>query len=159
MTRRYDPRRARAHLTYDAAEISATFEVTVGTVHGWRKWEGLTPIDGKRPYLFAGRELARFLAAKNKPRQPLMPGHILCVACKAHRRPRGNVARVAPKTATSVNLIGQCPVCECDIYRRTRIAELREKAGSLHLQFEDGTVHLEEACRAPHTRALEEVDQ
>ena len=159
MARRYDPRRAKAHLTYDAAEAAETFEVGIGTVHAWRKWEGLEPIDDKRPYVFTGRELARFVAAKNKPRPPLLPGHILCVACKAHRRPKGDLARVAPMTATSVNLIGACPVCGRDIYRRTRISELREKAGTLNLKFEDGTVPLEEARIAPQTLTSKEIDQ
>lgn len=158
MARRYDHRRARAHRTYDAAEIAETFKASVGTVHGWRKREGLKPIDDKRPYLFAGVEVKRFLTAKNRPRQQLSPGQFLCVACKAHRQPRHNQARVAPKTATSVNLIGECPVCGRANFRRTRIAQLREKAGMLDLVFEDGTAHLEEACRAPRSLTCEETE-
>jgi hypothetical protein len=158
MARRYDPRRARAHRYYDASDIAKLFNVSIGTVHAWRKWEGLEPVDNKRPFVFSGRELARFLRSKNKPRRPLAPGHILCVACKAHRVPKDTRARVEPKTATSVNLIGECPVCGRDIYRRTRIAELREKAGTLNLRFEDGTVPIVEDRHAPQTPGSEEIE-
>lgn len=153
MSRRHDPRRAKGHLTYDFVEIAKLYHVTVATARHWRE-EGLTPIDDRRPYLFAGSELARFITGKNKPREPLRPGQIYCVGCKRAADPVGNDALVRPMTPTSVQLIGRCPAGH-EIQVRVRIADLPLKAGNLNLRYEDGAAPFREAGHGPHIDSSE----
>lgn len=152
MSRRYDPRRARSHLTYTFTEIARLFEVTIFTARKWRK-QGLATIDDRIPYLVSGSELARFIRQKNAPRQPMKPGQIYCVADKAPCEP--NRALVRPMTPTSVQLIGHCPRCGHEVHRRVRISELREKAGSLDLNYEDSAVLLGGSGAVPRTALSE----
>ena len=153
MSRRHDPRRAKAHRTYDFAEIAELFDVTVATARKWRK-EGLQPIDDRRPYLFSGCELAEFLTSKNQPRQPLNPGEIYCVGCKCAVEPAGNEAFVRAMTPTSVQLIARCPIGH-EVQVRVRIEDLREKAGTLNLRYEDGGAPLGESGHGPRIDSSE----
>jgi hypothetical protein len=150
MSRRHDVRRAKRHLTYTIAEIAKTFDVNVWTVSQWIK-AGLKPIDGRRPYLFSGSEIASFLERRNKPRQPLGPGEIFCVACKRPTTPVANLVYICPRGPTTVDVIGACEVCDHAIYRRTRRADLQEKFGGLHLWYENGDVPLAPISSTPHT--------
>lgn len=154
MSRRHDPRRAKPCRSYDCSEIAHIFAVTIATARRWRK-EGLRPIEDKRPYIFAGAELAEFLRRKNKPRQPLGPGEIFCVACKRPRIPAGDLVRARTMTPTSVQLIGLCPICGREMHLRVRLAELLEKAGNLDLRHEDGTAPLSGAADAPRIDSSE----
>lgn len=136
MTRRYDPRRAKPYLTYTAQELADLYGVVIGTVRQWHK-DGLTTIDRARPYLYAGSEVAGFLAARNKPRQPMEPGQIHCVACKRAVRPLNGEVETVDRTPTSLDLRGVCPTCGCKIFRRVRIGEMSEKLGDLRVRNED----------------------
>jgi hypothetical protein len=157
MSRRHDPRRAKAHRYYDVADIARLYDVTVPTARKWRK-EGLRPIEEKRPFLFAGSQLAEFIKRKNKPRQPLQPGQIHCVGCKCAVEPVGNTALVRPMTPTSVQLIGHCPAGH-EVQVRVRIADLREKAGKLNLRYEDGAAPFEEAGHDPRIDSSEGCEE
>ena len=139
MTRRYDPRRARSHLSYSRAELSELFRVGLATICAWKR-EGLQPIDNRRPYLFAGAAVRNFLEKHNKPRQRLASGEIYCVACKRPICPQGNKVDFCPLAPTTGDLIGTCPHCLRRPRRRVRKAEILEKAGNLEVRFEDGSV-------------------
>lgn len=76
MTRRYDPRLARRHMTYTTAEICELFDVGMSTVRSWST-KGLKPVERRVPFLFAGAEVQAFIAGHNKPRQPTGPGELL----------------------------------------------------------------------------------
>lgn len=156
MSRRHNARLIKSHLTYTAAELAELLRVTVITVYHWKK-EGLTPIDGKRPFLFAAAEIVAFLARKNAPRQPLQLGEIFCVACRRPCGPAGGRARVVPMGATSVELIGHCPDKGHECRRRVRIADLPEHAASLELSCEDATVPLGGTSDSPRIAASMEV--
>jgi hypothetical protein len=136
MTKRYDPRRAKAHLTYTAGELCIVFGVGIGSIRKWHK-DGLAPIDRARPFLYAGSEVASFLAARNKPREPMSPGHIYCVACKAPVFPADGVVDIVARTPTSKDIRGSCPTCGRRIFRRVRISELAAKLGNLRVRNED----------------------
>jgi hypothetical protein len=139
VTRRHDVRRVKRHLCYSASEIADLLAVRVATVRGWIR-EGLEPIAPQKPYLFSGPILAQFLAARNKPRQRLAPGEIYCVACKRPMVPVGGEAVLELRSDTTGDLIGPCPDCGHRGFRRVRLAELHDKAGSLRVRHEDGSV-------------------
>ena len=155
MSRRHDVRRAKQHLSYSVAEICETFRVGPTAVWRWRK-AGLTPIEDRRPYLFHGSELARFLTARNKPRQPSGPGEIFCVACKRTISPLGNVASLMPLSGVTGNLIGKCPHCRRDCYRRVTLAEIAAKAGTLTIYYEDGSAPFSEDGDPPRIVVFED---
>lgn len=136
MTRRYDPRRSKPHLTYTAQELTELFDVGIGTVRKWQK-NGLTPIDRIRPYLFPGSDVASFLAARNKPREPMLPGQIYCVACKRPIQPVDGEVEMVARTLTSKDIRGTCPHCGRKVFRRVRVSELNEKLGDLRIKDED----------------------
>ncbi|MXO75730.1 hypothetical protein GRI40_10925 [Altererythrobacter aerius] len=156
MTRRYDPRRARSHLNYTRAELARLFSVGLATICAWKR-NGLQPMDGSRPYLFAGADVRQFLEKHNKPRQRLEPGQIYCVACKQAMEPLNGVATYAPLSDTLGNLIGTCANCGRRVWRRVRNSELLEKAGKLKIQYEGDAATLSSDGEPLHTEPSDEV--
>ncbi len=141
MSRRHDPRRAKAHRNYDSAEIAELFNVTIGTARKWRK-EGMRPIDDRQPYIFSGSSVAEFLRHKNKPRQPLEPGQLFCLGCKAPREARDNCATLVRLGENNWGLRGKCAVSGHEVNRRVSLSSLQAAAGHLEVRHEDGTVAL-----------------
>jgi hypothetical protein len=141
MTRRYDPRRAHLHKCYTAREIVDAFKVSLTTVRRWHAL-GLTPIDRRRPFLYPGTELRAFIERLNPKRQPLMPGDLHCVACKAPKVPKGKRARIIRRDRTRCLLAGECPDCGRRMHLWVRLSELVLRAGDLTIADEDdeGTV-------------------
>jgi len=155
MSRRHDIRRAKRHRTYTIKEVATTFEVTVTTVSNW-VGQGLSPIDTRRPYLFDGETLARFLEAKNKPRQPCAPGEVYCVACKKQVSPKGGIVQLVLRSDTTADLIGICPHCGRRPHMRVRLAELTERAGPLTVRYQDVCVPMVGDSNAPRNRVCRE---
>lgn len=136
MTRRYNPRLAKRHRTYQAFEIIELFDVSMSTVRRWHAL-GLDPIEQSKPYLYSGEALQTFIRAHNPPRTPLMPGEIYCVACKKPVPPHGNAVELVDRSRTSGDLVGHCPNCRRLIFRRVRLAELAFRAGLLTVRHEE----------------------
>jgi RNase P subunit RPR2 len=159
MTRRHDVRRVKSHLCYSVAETAALFNVREATVRKWVR-EGLTPIDDRKPYLFSGMSLAAFVAARNKPRQPLEPGQVYCVACKGPVVPAGKEVIFEVRSETAGDLVGTCGQCQHRVFRRVRRTQVQEKAGSLVVRYEDGTTPVSADREPPRSeRCLEEAVQ
>ena len=154
MTRRHDPRRARAHRSYTSAEVAALFQVGVSTVRRWTQ-DRLMPIKGTYPYLFAGADVATFVGQRNKPRQPTGPGELYCVACKVVIRPRGSAVTVVPVNESTSNLRGTCPRCGRLCFQRVRLGSIGEKAGDLEVRYEDDEATISGNGDAPHSACLE----
>lgn len=139
MSRRHDLRRIKAHLSYTSLELADALDVGIGTIRVWTR-EGLKPIPGIWPYLFAAADIRAFLERRMKPRRALAPGEMLCVACKEHRQPAGGVVDLLVRCATSGDLVGACPVCDRRMHRRARLVGLVDALGTLKLRYEDGSV-------------------
>ncbi|MXP44840.1 helix-turn-helix domain-containing protein [Allopontixanthobacter sediminis] len=155
MTRRYDPRRALPHLSYTREQLAGTFKVTLTTIWSWTK-KGLHPIDRKRPYLFAGGDVRKFLQAHNKPRQPTGPGQIYCVACKQVTQPAGKVVDFIALSPTNGDLVGRCPNCSRRIFQRVRTADIATKAGSLTVRYEGDVATINTDAEPSRTEPLNE---
>ena len=164
--RRSDPRRAKSHCTYDVAELAKLFGVCRGTVRDWIS-RGLTPInDTRRPALFLGSEVRRFLLEQRKSRKrPTPTGQIFCFKCRVPRVPFDNEADYRPRTLTSGNLEGLCPVCGTMMYRAVALANLEAVSGNLLVKFLEPSLRIStraapslnphsEARTAPHAKAL-----
>src|ERR1700732_5514679 len=77
--RRPDRRRVKALRSYTIDEVTRTLEVHRNTVRHWIK-AGLPVIDGKRPILILGADLAEFLWRRREAhRQPRRAGQKFCL--------------------------------------------------------------------------------
>ena len=133
MSRRHNPELAKLHFNYTILEIAALYRVDKTTVSKWIS-AGLQTIDRKRPLLVTGVALRTFLKARMAAtKRPCQPGEIYCVACKATKRPAGNVVDLEPVSKTSASIIGTCPDCSRRIYRRVGVANLKRDGGGLSI--------------------------
>jgi hypothetical protein len=153
MSRRHDLRRIKAHLSYTSFELADALHVNIGTIRVWTR-EGLKPIPGIWPYLFAPADIRAFLERRMKPRRRLAAGELLCVACKEHRRPAEGMVDLMRRSATSADLVGNCPVCGRRMHRRARLAALEDALGTLKLRYQDGSVPIRINGAAPRTGLL-----
>lgn len=153
MSRRHDLRRIKAHLSYTAFELADALDVNISTIRAWTR-EGLKPIPGIWPYLFAPADIRAFLERRMKPRRRLAAGELLCVVCKEHRRPAEGTVDLMRRSATSADLVGVCPVCGTRMNRRANLAELAEALGNLKLRYQDGSVPISINGAAPRIGLL-----
>lgn len=157
MSRRHDLRRIKAHWAYTAIELAETLRVGISTIRVWTH-DGLRPIEGTWPYLFAAAEIVAFLKSREKPRQPLKPGEIYSVAVRGPRAPVGGIVDLVPRSATSADIVGRCPDSGRLIHRRVRLSELGAALGSLKVRSEDGTVPISNSGDAPRTAPSTEAE-
>jgi hypothetical protein len=131
--RRLNPRRVKIHRNYSVEETARLFAVHKNTVRVWLK-SGLQQIDGRRPILILGRQLASFLHARREHRRRRCgAGELYCFRC---RRPKAAAALRAdylPLTASSGNLRAICVDCGTRMYRRVSFPKLAAAAGALHI--------------------------
>ena len=126
--RRPDRRRVKALRSYTIDEVARTLEVHRNTIRHWIK-AGLPVIDGKRPILMLGADLAEFLWRRREARrQPCRAGQMFCLKCRKPKEPAGQMADFVASSATSGALIGICPACNRLMYRRVPAARLSEVA-------------------------------
>lgn len=154
MSRRHDLRRIKQHRSYTALELCDTLRINIGTVRTWTR-DGLRPLPGTWPYLFAAADIVAFLEARIQPRQPLEPGEIHSIACRSNVVPADGIVDLVRRSATSGDLIGGCPRTGKRIFRRVRLSSLEEALGDLKVRCEDETIPIPEARRAPRTEQFE----
>ncbi|MFO1435498.1 MAG: helix-turn-helix domain-containing protein [Gammaproteobacteria bacterium] len=127
----YNPRLAKAIRTYTVDEVARLYRVHKNTVRNWIK-QGLKTTDGTRPFLILGSELRAFLQLQRKARKrPCAPGELYCVRCRKPQRPAGDMVEFQAINATTGDLIGLCPTCECWMYRKVSTAKLYSICSSL----------------------------
>jgi hypothetical protein len=156
VSRRHNLRRIGKRRTYTADELAGLLKVNILTVRRWCQL-GLKPIERRRPFLFLGEDVARFLEARSQPRQPLAPGEFYCAPCKTRRFPLGHVLRLIPRAPTNVDFNGACPVCRRALFRRVRIAEIGDKLGPCRVAREDETTPICGSGNPPQTARYEEI--
>jgi len=131
--RRFNPRRVKVHRSYTLEEVSKLLRVHKNTVRDWLK-EGLPRIDGRRPILILGRELAGFLHARRERRRRRCRGdEFYCFRCRAPRRAAPQTAEYLPFTANSGNLRGACVHCGTRMFRRVLLHTFAVAAADLQV--------------------------
>ena len=111
------------------------FRVHKNTVRGWLK-SGLAKIDGRRPILILGRELAGFLhARRERKRQRCRAGELYCFRCRAPRGSAPGTAIYLPLTPSSGNMRALCVDCGTRTYRRISLYKLAAVAGDLQVHL------------------------
>ena len=132
--RRYALNRIKTRICYDVAEIAKLFGMHRNTVRHWLR-EGLKTIDHRRPLLIHGAALKAFLAERQLARKHACGlGEFFCFKCRAPRAPYGGMADVAEHTTKIAKLTAICSVCETEMHRTIRRADLGKLASVLNLK-------------------------
>jgi hypothetical protein len=122
--RRYPVNLIKGTYLYEPSEIAKLFHIHRNTIRHWFK-EGLKPIDDRRPVLVHGSDLKAFLAQRQEARQrKCASGEFFCFRCRAPRRPWGNLVDVSQHTEKIAKLTAICCVCETEMHRTIRRADL-----------------------------------
>src|SRR5262249_4012737 len=123
----------KIHRCYTVEEVAKLFGAHKNTVRGWLK-AGLPKIDGRRPILILGRQLAGFLhTRRDRRRQRCRAGEFYCFHCRAPRKPAARNAEYLPVTARSGNLRATCADCGTRMFRRVSLHKLVAGAGDLQV--------------------------
>ena len=119
---------------YDTNEIAKLFGIHRNTVRHWFK-EGLKLIDDRRPVYVHGSELKSFLARRQDGRrQKCAPGEFYCFRCRAPQAPWEGLVDVAPHTEKVAKLKAICCVCETDMHRTIRRADIPKFVAAVERQ-------------------------
>jgi hypothetical protein len=143
-----NPRLVKIHRNYSVEEIARLFSIHKNTIRNWLR-QGLSTVDGQRPTLVLGTELARFLRdRRGKAKQTCGPGRIYCIACRAPKAPAGNMADCIPIGSHAGNLCGICPDCDRLIYRRVNINKIDAVRGDLEITITQLEARLRETAES-----------
>jgi hypothetical protein len=133
MRRHPNPRLVKMHRSYTVEETARLLGKHKNTVRAWIK-QGLQPIDERKPTLFHGLELVRFLQNRRMSgKRPCPPGHMYCLKCRSPKRPAARMVDYLPITDTSGNLRALCPDCGRFMHRRAAFAKLKIVGAGLEI--------------------------
>jgi hypothetical protein len=139
-----NPRLAKIHYSYSVEDLARLFHVHKNTVRSWCK-QGLVAIDDKRPRLFRGYDVRRYLAERRaRTKQSCGPGRIYCLPCRAPKVPAGRIAECVQTDETTGSLQGICPDCNRMIYRRLNPQKLDAVRGDLDVTVTRARLRIEE---------------
>jgi hypothetical protein len=131
--KRLNPRRVKIHRCYTVEEVAKLFGVHKNTVRDWLK-VGLPRIDGRRPILILGRQLAGFLhTRRQRRRQRCRAFEFYCFRCRAPKRAATRTAEYLSVTARSGNLRATCVDCGTRMFRRVSLHKLAVVASDLQV--------------------------
>ena len=136
MPRRFNYRRVKVHRNYTTAELASLLDAHKLTVGRWIA-AGLPTTDAKRPRLVRGVDFHEFMKAPQPKKQKCRAGEFFCLACRAPKRPAGDMADYTPRTTLWGSLSGICPDCGRMIFRATTRAKVDEIRGGLDVAFKN----------------------
>ena len=108
----------KTHRSYSVDEAARALGVAKGTIRRWLKSGKLPAIEGLRPALILGRELAGFLDKRRKAKQPCVLQQCYCLACRAPREPAGGMADITLHTNGGGNMTALCSTCSSIMHKR-----------------------------------------
>ena len=152
--RRANPNRVKIHWNYTARQLADRLGVHKNTVRLWQR-HGLTPTDGRRPYLFHGANVRAFLRERNRRRKrPCPPGTLYCFRCREPRRPDPASVTYIQRRAGAGNLRAACGECGTIMHRRTKQASIHGVLPGLLVQIRQAPPRLSETAPASPNCAL-----
>lgn len=144
--RRPNWRLVKLHRNYTVEEAAAALGRHPHTVRNWLG-EGLPCVQGPRPQLILGPDLADFIRTKYfRPKQSCARNEFFCVRCTAPKVPAGEMADYVPLSQTYGNLRGICPTCDRFIYRRAALVRLETMRRFLDITIVEAEPRLRERC-------------
>lgn len=147
--KRINPRLVKKNRPYTVIELADALGVHKNTVRNWLS-RGLATVDRHRPMIFRGSDVIAFLARRRKDaKRPLGPGTMLCLRCKAPRKPASKMIDGYRSNASSANLQALCGVCGAIMNRRVALAEISAAMPQSDVQFQLVPSRLKERRDAP----------
>jgi hypothetical protein len=143
MSRRgVNPNRVKIHTNYTARELADRLGVHKNTVRHWQR-KGLNPIDDRRPLLFKGAVVRKFLVEQNSSRKrPCPVGTLYCFKCREPRTPIPTSLQYVEMRLGSGNLGGICAKCGTIMHRRVRQSEIHMVLPGLLVQIREAPPRL-----------------
>ncbi len=114
----------KTHRSYTVDEAARALGVAKGTIRRWLKSGKLSAIEGLRPALILGRELAGFLDKRRKPKQSCALQECYCLTCRAPRETAGGMADITLHANGGGNLRALCAVCSGIMHKRVSSATI-----------------------------------
>lgn len=126
MSRRHDPTKARRHWVYTRAQVCRIFDVGDSTITNWIG-RGLKQVDDRRPQLFAGYELRRFITIMRWPHgRPPENGRLFCSVCLGFKALVHGSIQAFPKGIACFEVTGKCTGCHNMLQARIGSRDLPE---------------------------------
>lgn len=124
--RTFNTRLIRKNYSYDISEITQLFGLHPNSVTTWLG-EGLTSIDGHRPTLIHGSDLADFLNNRQAIRKrTCQPNEIYCCRCRVPKIPWENLVDIEIMDDRRLVLKAVCPECGTGLNRIGSVKKLAE---------------------------------
>jgi hypothetical protein len=109
--RTYNTRLIRRHYAYEIGEAAELFGVHINSVRLWLS-QGLRSIDGKRPTLIHGTDLADFHNKRQACRKrACQPSEFYCCRCRAPTLPWERLVDIEIRDERRLILKGVCSKC------------------------------------------------
>ncbi|MDP8252604.1 site-specific integrase [Pseudochrobactrum saccharolyticum] len=126
MSRRHDPTKARRHWVYTREQVCRRFSVGDSTITNWIG-RGLRSIDDKRPQLFAGYEIRRFITGMRWPygRSPVS-GRLFCSVCPGFKALKHGSIKAMSIGIACYEVTGLCINCHNIVKSRIKARGLPE---------------------------------
>lgn len=108
----------KIHRSYTVDEAARALGVAKGTIRRWLTSAKLSAVEGLRPALILGSEIACFLDKRQKPKQVCALQECYCLTCRAPREPAGGMADIILHANGGGNLRALCAVCSGIMHKR-----------------------------------------
>ena len=145
----FNTRIIRKKQTYSTDETADLLNVHINTVHAWYK-AGLARIDDHKPWLVFGKDLIKFLNAKNESKKrPCKPNELFCCKCQKPSTPKDNLVCIKA-TPARTNIVGYCETCGTTINKAISPNKIDFFKDTLIVQ----TVHTENLIACTNTCAI-----
>lgn len=136
--RTYNTRRIKRNLSYTVQEVAELYGLHKNVVLRWIK-DGLPVIDGRKPYLIYGVDLADYLDGRQKRRkQKCAPDEFYCCKCRAPRKAWENQADIVIKNESKLSVSALCAVCDTALHRMGAVKKLAEYQKIFSIQTTQG---------------------
>lgn len=124
MPKKIDPQRIKGYRTYTVNEAAELMGVCVVTIRNWIK-KGMRVLDKHGPTLIRGEDMRTYLRDRQaKARFKLAPDELLCMTCKAGRKPAGMMVDYTPYAGKTGRISGLCDTCGGSCNRMVDVAKL-----------------------------------
>jgi len=114
---------------YRIGDIARMYKKSDKTILGWID-SGLKRIDGHKPFLVRGYDLAEFLKSRNDTnRCALEFSEFYCFGCKEARNPKQREITIATSAGGAIRAQAVCPECGkimCRPYAMDKFSELKK---------------------------------
>ncbi|MBV2185929.1 MAG: tyrosine-type recombinase/integrase [Rhizobium sp.] len=126
MSRNYDPTKARRHWVYARERVCDIFDVGDSTITNWIG-KGLKLVDNKRPQLFAGYELRRFITRMRWPYgRPPESGRLFCSVCLGFKALVRESIQTRSDGIARLLMTGRCTDCHNMLQSRVQAGDVAQ---------------------------------